>query len=360
VWGVSTTKIQWTQGDDGSPGKTWNPVTGCTKVSEGCDHCYAETFAERWRGVPGHPFEQGFDVRLWPERLGVPLRWRKPKRVFVNSMSDLFIGREQVPDAFVAAVWVTMFWTSPAARWRASGRPVHTFQILTKRPARLRSWVRRWSDPASRRVMLTEAACRGWVSDEDLEAGPDMPAVLPNVWLGVSAETQRWLDVRVPRLLATPAGVRFVSAEPLLGSIDLRQFLLEPAGGAGPGLDWVIVGGESGPKARPMHPDWARLVRDQCEVARVPFFMKQWGTWVPYEQDAQPPFWASQHGDLIDGHHLPGDLTDHEPRRGWWWPDPDCDVIFRRVGKDAAGELLDGRPWKEFPDLEVLLAGASS
>ncbi|MEX5709138.1 DUF5131 family protein [Parafrankia sp. FMc6] len=310
----TATKIEWTRGDDGVEGATWNPVTGCVKVSEGCDHCYAATFAERWRGVPGHPFEQGFDLRLWPERLALPLTWRKAKRVFVNSMSDLFIGRDQVPDPFIAAVWATMFWTSPEARgggWPgASLKPVHTYQILTKRPARMRSWLARWGDRDQRVAMLTEAAELGWADRDDLRQAPWMPAVLPNVWLGVSAEDQRWADVRIPVLLETPATVRFVSAEPLLGPIDLLgrrdetghrgrlNYWLppgrprwgapysEPTGPTGlavqdlteaPTLDWLIVGGESGPGARPMEEAWARGLVRQCRDSGVAVFVKQLG-----------------------------------------------------------------------------------
>jgi protein gp37 len=248
---VSTaTKIEWTRGDDGSAGVTWNPVTGCTEVSEGCGMprwegdlpggCYAKTFAERWRGIPGHPFEQGFDVRLWPGRLREPLRWRKPKRVFVNSMSDLFIGPEHVPDEFIAAVWTAMFWTSAEGRPGAfPPGPQHTYQILTKRPGRMRSWVRRWGDRDQRVAWIEAAAGRGWCDRQDVREAPSMPAVLPNVWLGVSAETQRWAQVRLPLLAQTAAVVRFASCEPLLGPLDLRTWL-------GKGLDWVIAGENPG------------------------------------------------------------------------------------------------------------------
>jgi protein gp37 len=208
--------IEWTD-------STWNPVTGCTKVSPGCTHCYAETFAERWRGIPGHPYEQGFDLRLWPERLATPLRWRKPRTIFVNSMSDLF--HEEVPRPFIDKVFEVM----TAASW-------HTFQVLTKRADRLL----------------------------DLADHLPWPA---NVWMGVSVETEDYLW-RMDRLRAVPAAVRFVSAEPLLGPIQ-RMNLHK--------IDWVIVGGESGPRARPMAEGWVRHLRDQCSRAGVPFFFKQWG-----------------------------------------------------------------------------------
>jgi protein gp37 len=321
----TATKIEWTRGDDGTPGASWNVVTGCREVSEGCDHCYAKTFAERWRGVPGHPFEQGFDVRLWPDRLGLPLRWRKSKRVFVNSMSDLW--HEAVPDEFVAAVWTTMFWTSEAGRPSSvSFRPRHTYQILTKRPGRMRSWVRRWGVRDQRVAWIKAAAERGWCDHEDVRDAPWMPAVLPNAWLGVSAENQRWARVRLPLLADTPAVVRFASCEPLLGELDIRPWL---DGSPGRGLDWVIAGGESGPGARPMHPDWARSLRDQCQAADVAFFFKQWGAWAPTG---------------VRG------LGDNERERCVGDPDElGAREVIRRIGKKAAGRELDGRTWDEFP-----------
>ena len=175
--------IEWTDA-------TWNPVTGCVEVSEGCDHCYARTFAERWRGIPGHPYEQGFDVTLWPQRLEQPMRWTRPRRIFVNSMSDLF--HDAVPDRFIADVFDVMA--------RASH---HQFQILTKRPGRMASLLGRDAGPFS------PPAHRGW---------------LPNVWVGTLVENQHWADIRIPKLLDTPAAVRFLSCEPLLGHIDLAQF----------------------------------------------------------------------------------------------------------------------------------------
>lgn len=211
--------IEWTE-------STWNPVTGCTEVSAGCDNCYARTFAERWRGVEGHPYEQGFDVRFWPERLDQPTRWTRPRMIFVNSMSDLF--QEQVPHAYVARVFESM-----------AAAPQHTFQVLTKRPGRMASLVRQ-------------------VQEEPLE----------NVWLGTSIEFDRF-SWRADRLRETPAAVRFLSLEPLLGplpSLDLN------------GIDWVIVGGESGHGARAMDIEWVRDLRDRCAEAGVAFFFKQLGS----------------------------------------------------------------------------------
>lgn len=249
-------KIEWTDA-------SWNPVTGCTKVSPGCDHCYAETFAERWRGTKGHHFENGFDVQLRPERLDQPLRWKRPRRIFVNSMSDLF--HEKVPDRFIAQVFETM-----------GAAKQHTFQLLTKRHARMRSLLTRWSEHATKgcHCPAGEGGCSAPV---DVQHGV-WP--LPNVWLGVSVEDQKWADIRIPALLDTPAAVRWISAEPLLGPVVLHDHWIgaDPYRHDEPRLDWVVTGGESGPGARPMHPDWARSLRDQCEAADVPFFMKQAGT----------------------------------------------------------------------------------
>jgi protein gp37 len=311
------TKIEWTRSDDGSAGATWNPVTGCTKVSEGCDHCYAETFAERWRGIPGHPFEQGFDVRLWPDRLRLPLRWRKPRRVFLNSMSDLW--HDAVDTELIARVFAVM-----------ALAPRHTFQVLTKRPGRMHSLL---SNEGFWDLVKSVASDYGPVAEAESVIGRRW---LPNLWLGVSVESQKWAKVRLDRLAETTAGaVRFASCEPLLGELDLRPWL---AGG----LDWVIAGGESGPRARPMHPEWVRSVREQCAEAGVPFFFKQWGAFVP-EQDGHDRGAVS----LMD-------------RRGQGWNGieklarPDA-VRMRRVGKGRAGRLLDGRTWDEFP---VVAGGA--
>lgn len=220
--------IEWTDA-------TWNPVTGCDKVSPGCKHCYALTFAERFRGVPGHPFEQGFDLRLWPQRLGLPLTWKQPRRIFVNSMSDLF--HENVSDEFIDSVFATM----RSAWW-------HHFQVLTKRAERMAQYV-------ARRTTL-------W--------GERLEASHPNVWLGTSIELQLYVR-RATAIAPLASKVRFLSCEPLLGPLDLTQVL-------GPGaINWVIVGGESGHGARPMDPAWVRAIRDQCREARVPFFFKQWG-----------------------------------------------------------------------------------
>ena len=213
--------IEWTDA-------TWNPVRGCTKISPGCKHCYAEVFAERFRGVPGHPYEQGFDLRLVPEKLAEPLRWQTPKMIFVNSMSDLF--HDGVPDEYIEAVATVMV----RARW-------HTYQVLTKRSARMTSLLR------GRLRFAAES---------------------PHIWWGVSVENKQHGLPRVRDLRESPASVRFLSVEPLLeglGRLNLR------------GVHWVIVGGESGHGARPLKKEWVASIRDQCLDAGIPFFFKQWG-----------------------------------------------------------------------------------
>jgi protein gp37 len=214
-------KIDWTDA-------TWNPVRGCTKISPGCAHCYAETFAERFRGVPGHPYEQGFDLRLVPEKLADPLRWTRARMIFVNSMSDLF--HRDVPDSYVGMVAEVM----STANW-------HTYQVLTKRSERVAEMLR---------TSLREHATQR------------------HIWWGVSVENRRHGLPRIDHLRDTPAAVRFLSIEPLLE--DLGQINLA-------GIHWVIVGGESGHGARPMQPEWVRSIREQCEAAGVLFFFKQWG-----------------------------------------------------------------------------------
>lgn len=336
---MQNTKIEWTDA-------TWNPVRGCSRVSDGCRNCYAETIAKRFGG-PNQPYEGllakggqwNGNVSLIQSQLETPFRWRRPRRVFVNSTSDLF--HENVPDWFIDRVFAVMLVC-----------PHHQFQILTKRPQRMQlyladrnigSRIYQQLDTFLRNVPMTFT----WP--------------LPNVWLGTSIEDQATAEERIPHLLATPAAVRFISAEPLLGPVELqrsRHFLRCAHGhkgtaratyGCNPVLDWVIVGGESGPNARPMHPDWARSLRDQCTAAAAPFFFKQWGEWIPYEPDAQPPFFNSQHGDQIDGHQLP-DADDHGPE---WDMDGGADWIFRRVGKKKAGRILDGRTWDEYPETQA-------
>jgi protein gp37 len=217
---AQASNIEWTEA-------TWNPVTGCHEVSPGCAHCYAKTFAERWRGVPGHHYEQGFDLRLWPERLEQPLQWKKPRVIFVNSMSDLF--HEGIPNDYIAQVFDVMV--------RAKQ---HTFQILTKRENRL------------------------------AEIAPTLPWA-SNIWMGVTIENRRFVH-RADRLREVPAAVRFISAEPLLGPLEGLDLA---------GIDWLISGGESGHKHRPVKEEWLRELRDRCAADGVAYFFKQWGGRTP-------------------------------------------------------------------------------
>lgn len=304
------TGIEWTDA-------TWNPVTGCTAVSSGCDHCYAQTLTERFEGTPGHYFEHGFAVQLRPHLLEQPLRWRRPRRIFVNSMSDLF--HDTVPDDYIAQVWAIM---ATAER--------HTFQVLTKRPARMRS-------------LLSNNAFQTKVRDEWVRLGnpahpPSWP--LPNVWVGVSAENQKWAEIRVPILLTTEAALRFLSAEPLLGPIDLSSWC-EPNGADRARLDWVIAGGESGTGAgvRPMHPDWPRALRDQCGAAGTAFTFKQWGAWAPLPTPNSDG--AGRYVERATG-RTAADADMWTVDTGHWWG-------VRRVGKRCAGRVLDDQVWDQTP-----------
>ncbi len=244
--------IEWTEA-------TWNPVTGCDEVTPGCDNCYAKTFAERWRGTPGHYFEQGFDVVLRPTKLQLPLTWRRHRRVFVNSMSDLF--HANIPDDFIARVFAVM-----------AATPRHTYQLLTKRHGRMRSLL-------SRDQFRADVAIRlGGLAVRHDEVPAPMPWPLPNLWLGVSVEDQERAELRIPALLDTPAAVRWLSCEPLLGEVDI---FANSNIDRDPGLNWVVVGGESGLRSRPMEVRWARGLRDECVGAGIPFFFKQWGGRTP-------------------------------------------------------------------------------
>lgn len=295
-------KIEWTE-------KTWNPIVGCSIVSPGCTNCYAMAMAARIERMGGAPQYDGTTqssragavwtgkVALAEKALLEPLKRKKPTTYFVNSMGDLF--HEDVPDAWIDRVFAVMALC-----------PQHTFQCLTKRSAGMRAYIlglncdgaRRWN---VHRQIENLAHLAYWAGDPSggveaecerltiLDSGPEWP--LPNVWLGVSAEDQTRADERIPDLLATPAAIRFVSAEPLLGPIDLTSInwdeasffdciANDPEPPYGSRIDWVIVGGESGKAARPMHPDWARSLRDQCADADVPFFFKQWGEWKSISQ----------------------------------------------------------------------------
>ena len=279
--------IEWTD-------KTWNPVTGCDRVSPGCDHCYAETIANRFAGSKAFP--DGFKVTLHPDRLEDPLHWRKPARVFVNSMSDLF--HPDISDGFIGSVWDIM-----------AKCPRHTFQVLTKRPQRMAKLLHQW-----------DVARWLWRRDDMLWCGyGDKRGPFLNIWCGTSIENDRYV-FRATHLRATPAKVRFLSLEPLLGplpSLDLTD------------IDWVIVGGESGPGARPMRLPWVRDIRDRCIEANIPFFFKQWGEFVPTVRNQGCP------ERYRDAAWAVGDE---------FWP-------VWRVGKKTAGRLLDGFTWSQYPEV---------
>lgn len=339
------TPIEWTDA-------TWNPLRGCSRVSQGCVNCYAEVMAARFSGPgqwgeglaqmvrgPGGTVDHRWTgkVALAEKQLDQPLRWRRPRKIFVNSTSDLF--HESVPEGWIDRIFAVMALATQ-----------HTFQVLTKRPERMRAYVSSLSDLGGAEIQrrFSEAGRAANVLLGDMPELRRRITSIPlrNVWLGTSADDQATAETRIPHLLATPAAVRFLSAEPLLGPLILDdmcdgwKFYDALRGNwwhdsdpprierGKPRLDWVITGGESGPGARPMHPDWARSVRDQCVSAGVPFFFKQWGDWAPGL-----------------GFACPDDL----PRDGWHHFDPECSM--RRVGKKAAGRLLDGRTWDEMPEV---------
>lgn len=361
------TGIEWSDA-------TWNPVTGCTEVSPGCNACYAKTFAERWRGKEGHYYQNGFDLQLRPEKLDQPLRWRRPRRIFVNSMSDLF--HDGVPGDYIINVFVVM---AMASR--------HTFQVLTKRHGRMRS------------LLSAEGFYDEVLARLSILSYPDVHHVrwpLPNVWLGVSAENQQWADIRIPALLGTPAAVRFISAEPLLGPINLHAGWLSPpvtlqaattvedrarlaqfcreqaikAGGWTPFLDWVIVGGESGRTPRPMHPQWARSLRDQCQAAGVAYLFKQWGEWAPapWKLERLPGEFTLDYKNRSDAagatHAFTGGMYPQDgalvenfmklDHAAWSIERDDTTPPgaqgMRRAGKKNAGRELDGCTWDEYPE----------
>ena len=282
------TKIEWAE-------ETWNPITGCTPVSEGCANCYARRMATRLRGRCGYPADDPFRIVYHHKKYGEPLRWKKPRIVFVCSMGDLF--HKDVDVRYLAEVFGVM-----------KKAKQHTFLLLTKRPENVPRHESLWDK---------------------------------NVWLGVTAENQQRADERIPILLQIPAAVRFVSVEPMLGRVCLDIHpgpeIGKPTGKgwrpASPGtIDWVICGGESGPGARPMHPDWARSLRDQCQTAGVPFFFKQWGKYCYPDQMPEYTY------DAVDVHH---NLAGHGDYNKPWG-----------VGKKLAGRLLDDEEWNEMPAAE--------
>ena len=290
------TKIEWAD-------RVWNPVVGCTPVSAGCAHCYAKRMYNRF--YQSKPFSE---VQLHEERLVKALSWKKPCRVFVNSMSDLF--HEDVPDIFIAKVFSVM-----------AIKKDFTFMVLTKRPERMQKLL---SNPSGDFVGCLHTNTLRFGSRYERPYGSAIE--LNNVWLGVSVEDQNTADERIPLLLQTPAAKRFVSVEPMLGVVDMRRgiYSMSPnliQGTSLDGIDWVICGGESGPGARPMHPSWVRDLRDQCHEAGVPFLFKQWGEWAPVDFEANV-----SHSQVSNG------------------------IRMGRVGKQTAGRILDGEEGNEFPE----------
>jgi protein gp37 len=343
------TGIEWTDA-------TWNPIAGCSLVSPGCTNCYAMKKAHelvtrfdqaKYRGltklVNGKPVWTG---KMWIGGLEhmLPLKWRAPKRIFVNSMSDLF--HEGVPDEAIDAIFAVMALC-----------PQHTFQVLTKRPEHMRDYCKTLGRHHEiDRVSLVAkqmSAVKGFTYD--LTPGG---WALPNVWLGVSVEDQRRADERIPILLDTPAAVRWISAEPLLGPVDLEKPMpgpdMDQGGGAKicrpwyiqSGLDWVVVGGESGPGAQPMHPDWARRLRDQCAAAGVAFLFKQWGEFLPCTWDDHDGTEWSYAIDKGCSPHPHGDVG-----RGGRVEAHDRE--FLRLSKKRAGRTLDGRTHDEYPQVRA-------
>jgi protein gp37 len=324
------TKIEWAT-------ETWNPVTGCTPISEGCRNCYAERMSKRLAGRCGYPSEDPFKVTLHPDKLDQPLRWKKPRMIFVCSMGDLF--HKDVPFDQISQVFDVMCsWRWPTKEAECSGDaslledPGHTFMVLTKRPERIPEWLS-WLG-------------HYWTGDSPVNINLEAEGHFgKHIWFGVTAENQARADERIPILLQIPAAVRFVSIEPMLGPVDISKYLTRNApkvyqilsrfygphgfDGTGsqpersiiPGIDWVICGGETGPGARPMHPDWVRGLRNQCQAAGVPFFFKSWGDWYP---------------DGKGLYHAPSAIFG--------------DTVVHKLGKKAAGRLLDGQEWNQYPE----------
>jgi protein gp37 len=358
---MNRTKIEWTD-------VTWNPVTGCSPVSEGCENCYARRLAFRLRGRFGYPDDEPFKVTLHPELLEEPLRWRKPRRVFVCSMGDLF--HPDVPDHFIARVWSTMRYS-----------PHHTYIILTKRPERMAEWFEKiwcyeWEGYMRFGHEKGDNGTKGYI----IGVADRWP--LPNVWIGVTAENQARAEERIPVLLKIPAVVRFVSVEPMLGPVDLRQWLGEARFCERHGqlceegvswengqlvcryckrpverlrlLHWVIAGGETGPDARPMNPTWVRSLRDQCIETETSFFFKSWGEWAPSK-----PF-VIDHAERIEKGLPPvkkylildSGLSEEDMKRDRGIRAAICGragITMAKVDKRSAGRLLDGREWNQFP-----------
>jgi len=301
---MSKSKIEWTDA-------VWNPVTGCTKISVGCQNCYAERMSKRLAGRCGYPKDEPFKVTLHPEKINEPWKWKKPRRIFVNSMSDLF--HDDVPFEFIKLVWATMVTSRQ-----------HIYMILTKRPKRMLEFFE-------------------WMEEQEFKVETTWPCV----WLGVSVENQATADERIPLLLQTPAVVKFISAEPLLGPVSLagfdgqtyRPWLDSVAWEVD--IDWIIVGGESGPGARPMHPDWVRILRDQCQASGTKFFFKQWGEWNQVGECGN----ESDDGKYYRDNNV--QRINHNGGMGYHGAGA---IYMKRVGKKQAGRELEGRTWDELPE----------
>ena len=341
-----STKIEWVTNLDGTKGETWNPITGCTKISEGCQNCYAERMSKRLAGRCGYPKENPFAVTLHPDKLDQPLKWKKPRMIFVCSMGDLF--HDDVPNKFIYDVWDVMVLNKQ-----------HIFLVLTKRPDRMKSFI----EKLMTNRMNYASTFGNTLEGKEARRWAQKP--VQNIWLGVTAENQQRADERIPILLQIPAAVRFISVEPMLGSVDVSYYLsycgscnapinkMDPSWrwngicwehkcpsnhpllgyfAAYTGVDWVICGGETGPGARPMHPEWARSLRDQCQAAGTPFFFKQWGKYISISQMPEDTYraWDIHHGTEV----------------GW-----EHDKPVWKVGKKFAGRLLDGREHNEYPEV---------
>lgn len=357
---MGKTSIEWTD-------ETWNPVVGCTRVSEGCRFCYAfeihdmrHAAHKAGKAVPAQYAKPFKEVQLLPERLEQPYHWRKPRQVFVNSMSDLF--HPAVPFEFIARVFTTMM-----------GSPKHTFQILTKRPERAAGFLGRCGSWEGYVTHNGEPPVSYGGTGIIVGPGADNRWPLSNVWLGTSVEDQEHADKRIPYLLRCPAAVRFLSCEPLLGPITFRIGQLdcqdcehnrnggtidrtpEPCDGNCPQIKWVIVGGESGDHARPMHPDWARSICNQCQSAGVPFFFKQWGEWKPIsempETEYEPLYEPASKSNPVVARRcrVATRGLQFDGREGFHQVDEHIAYQIFRVGKKKAGRQLDGREWSEFP-----------
>jgi protein gp37 len=340
----ASSSIEWTDA-------TWNPTRGCTRVSEGCRNCYAEMMAARFSdpGQWGHGFAEmkagdhrwTGKVELIESQLLLPLHWRKPRKIFVNSTSDLF--HESLPDEAIDRVFAVMALC-----------PQHTFQVLTKRPERMQAWAQR-------------NATGGHIFHVASTIGKPLSGIwpLPNVWHGTSIEDQATADERIPRLLQAPAAIRFVSYEPALGPVDFRRIVSEthqidtlrgwvkfdrPSPDDFRYLDWIIVGGESGSNARPMHPDWARSVRDQCSAACVAFFFKQWGEWARHKVVAGGDLGGDVRAGRVRIVH-PSGRSDVEVAEATGGRNTEPGSRYMaRVGKARSGRLLDGVNHNAFPE----------